>query len=252
MNSKKNVKANEKINFYFSSTKRSTEEVSVTDFLAKRLRLELENPNQVTTLNQRIQPDSTDHTECDRKIKLLEMQIVQLNEKIGDLENKNKILTKDCKNLKRLFDDSNKINMYKDMQINKILSATPGNSNATAPDQLVMFHSFEGVFTKTELTDLRSVNIRSTNDSTFIKDCLRMMYKNDLLKLEFRTAEFAVDGKQPMSEKKKKIITQMYTERLSYVPKDEFPWRLKKLNEHIKSGIRNIVRSKAFQQQQHQ
>lgn len=243
MSTKKVIQPKGKINFYFSKAKRSREETPAANFFAKRLRRECEilSNSQVEKDDEHFEHLSEDHSECVKKIKQLQKQVEDLSTKNRDLEIRNNTLQKDCKHLKKLFDESNKINLQKDIRINSIL-----NEKSNSEESQSMFNNFKIYFTDNELRDLRSIQIRSPGDSTFIINCLRMLYKQNLQMLAYRTAEISLENKQPITPSKKKIISNIYKERLLYVPSSEFQWRLKKLNAHIKSGIRNIVRSKTY------
>lgn len=241
MSSKKKVHPKEKINHFFSKVKRPIEENSPTNLLAKRLRQEIEAVNTLETETPKKIEVEPDHLECLKKIKELETIIQNLTTKNRDLEAQNNVLQKDCKQLKKLFNESNKMNLQKDMKINSILI---DKKTGPAAEQS-MFKSFQNILTETELKELRSISISTSSDSKFITSCLRMLYKQDHSVLASRTAEFTTNDKKPITPSKKETIEKIFKERLLYAPSEEYSARLKKLNELLKWGIRNTTRKLA-------
>lgn len=239
MSSKKKVHPKEKINHFFSKVKRPIEENSPTNFLAKRLRQEIEAVNILEKETHKEIEDEPNHLECSKKLKELEAIIQNLTTKNRDLVAQNNVLQKDCKQLRKLFNESNKMNLQKDIKINSILI----DKNTGPAAEQSMFKSFQGIFTETELRDLRSIPISTTSDSKFITSCLRMLYKQDLSVLASRTAEFATNNKKPITPSKKQTIEKIFKERLLYAPSEEYSGRLKKLNEFLKWGIRNTTKT---------
>lgn len=217
-----------KINYYFPTIpKRHLENSPLESTLAKRLREESQALKK-SDLENGSHTKETDHTECMKKINALEEQIVELTKK-------NQLLTKDCKRLKKLFDDAAKMNLHKDIKMKDILSA---QSNSI--EQPLMFASFKDL-SGPELTALRSIPSLQTADSKFVTKCLRIAYRNDIHLLAQRTAKNETEGKQPISPEKKDFIRKMYEERLLYIPTEQYSTRSKNLNEHLKNGIRNTV-----------
>lgn len=238
MSSKQNPKPrpSETINHYFPKLKRNAEEISVEKTLAKRLRDESQLLKDLDSAKE-LSNIQSDHTECDKKVMELERQVV-------DLTNKNREILNDCKRLKKMFDEATKINLQKDMKINKMISK--GGENSKKGERL-MFYKYKSDFTDSELTVLRSIRFLNKDDSTFIATCLRILYKEDLKVLKHRTAEMPFDGKTPITPKKKDLIKNIYQERLAYVSPDEYSFRYNKFNIHLKNAIHNTIHSKLIE-----
>lgn len=96
--------------------------------------------------------------------------------------------------------------------------------------------------------DLMGLGKAKKLDSTFVKDCLRFLYKNDLNALKHITVKKAVDGKTVMPTEKREMIAAALRFRLSRFKDDfsalELHERSKdaKIDEHIQNGLQNTIK----------
>lgn len=177
-----------------------------------------------------------DHTDCNKKIE-------QLQNELKELKKTNVELLSDNKRLKKLFDQSTKINLHKDLKINNIVSDT---QNSLISHGKSTFSLFESTFLLTELQALRSISINRTGDSTFVLTSMRFLYKDNLNLLKSRTSTKPTETKQPITPSKKDIVTKIFRERLLVLglcPSD-FNTRFAKLNDHIKTALKNLSKKK--------
>lgn len=108
----------------------------------------------------------------------------------------------------------------------------------------LVYTKFKDSFTEDELAILRSIDDKSSSDSSFVLACVRSLYKNDLNRLK----NISVTGrsrfnqqKVKMSPQKMKTITSIFEERLSTMnlKSNEKIQREKRMNTHIKRAILN-------------
>lgn len=205
------------MNNYFPRVKRDNNTESPADFLNKRVRLEV---NQLSENN-------CGNSKCENCKKL---------EKIIDAYKKENIeLSNDNKQLKKMFNKSNQINLEKDVLICRLKNEENKNYSGT------VFSEFGDIFEDTELKTLRSISASSHRDSTFILNVIRILYKNNSAILSSRTAFNKTANKQPVTPEKKVIINKLYKERLKSLNLNaaEYTVRYSKMNEYMMNGIKN-------------
>lgn len=150
----------------------------------------------------------------------------KLRSKIKSLEKDNEALNESNKMLTKLLQKSR--NKCKE-QAMKIINLT---EKCDKPSKL--FCNFSEIC-ENDLRDLRSIKSGKFNDSTFIKKCLEVLYKNDFEALKHRSV--TGKSKQKITPTKEKIIRKLFEERLCYEKESD-----KKFNERF---IRlNIILSK--------
>lgn len=121
--------------------------------------------------------------------------------------------------------------------------------------QTELLTEFESEFTQDQLSVLRSIGENSPEDSKFILKCVRFLYADNLDVLKFRSVTGRSNGsvkKEPMSEKKKQLLSEMYSERLNSLDLDNNikKERFKQLNKHIKDAIVHAGRADDKKQRQ--
>lgn len=101
-------------------------------------------------------------------------------------------------------------------------------------------------FNESTLDDLRSIAAGKSNDSYFVRRVVQALYEDNLGILEKRTAKLKTDKKDPITPKKKEIITAIFDERLTMeaISSVEKLDRECKLNRFIKNAIDNITKKK--------
>lgn len=108
------------------------------------------------------------------------------------------------------------------------------------------FDTFKNVFDEKFIEDLKRLDKSRKNDSTFILQCLKKLYKNTE-QLQMITA-CGTDGKSTVSLEKRNVIESLFLERLSNqeLTQVEITERYIRLNVLINSSINNILRSKVI------
>lgn len=105
------------------------------------------------------------------------------------------------------------------------------------------------IFTESERLTLMGLRKEKKFDSTFVKDCVRFLYKDDLHALKYMTVKHAVEGKSLMSLERKEIIATALRHRLSRFKNDFSAHELherstdKKIDEHIQNAIQNTIKN---------
>lgn len=228
-----NKSSDTKINHYFPQKKTKSELQNRAIFLKNRLQLESDSNSEVNEPNT-----NSRCIDCEQKIKSLELELELAKKKIVELEKKNKDVRDDCKKLKKMYTASIEINLHKDLQINE-LSKQPGN----------LYSTFSKDLSVKALDSLRKIPSGKKNDSTTVKECLYHLHKNNLSILSkrgvFDRPEKNIKAISPL---KKEIIKNLLIERVKSetVSSEEITIRSQKLDDHIRNGINNIVRSAEF------
>lgn len=175
--------------------------------------------------------------------------------KVSELEKENLKLKKDNTDLKKLFNKSNQVNLQKDLLIHQLRKQLNENNGQLKSDSLdesqtkkqkLLFEKFQNTIDSENLVKLRSISDRKEKDSTFVSQCLKILYESDVSVLTERTATKTTSNKEELTPEKKSIINQLFFERLSSInlsPKDEEE-RRSKLRIHLSNSIHNISSTK--------
>lgn len=101
------------------------------------------------------------------------------------------------------------------------------------------------IFNEMELASFRSIPASSSRDSSFVLLALRTIYRENLSVLNSRTGSTVYQGKQPITPEKKRIIQDLFFERLESLGLEtiECNLRKRKLNDYTAAGIANIKKS---------
>lgn len=117
------------------------------------------------------------------------------------------------------------------------------NTKKNAMQTPILFDQFNGILTENQLGTLRSIVKSTTGDSTFVLNCVRFMYCDDLGKLASKsvTGGSKKDSKEALSPQKLGQMKTMYVERLTdlNIGKEEKGEREKKFNQHVHRAIIN-------------
>lgn len=144
--------------------------------------------------------------------------------KVSALEKQVSSLTKDNKNLKYLLNKSNQINLQKDLLIiqlkNTISENEKNKSELHIPNRNqvraeILFQNFENEISQNDLLSLRSINDKKEKDSTFVLKSLKIIYKDNLSVLSQKCATTTTSTKQQLTPYKKKVLNDLFIERLS-------------------------------------
>lgn len=158
------------------------------------------------------------------------------------------MLKKNLFTAKALLRKSTSINMDKDVEIKMLTSK---KNREMKSDHL--FEEFSSNFDKKELTTIRSVLPGQKNDSRFILNIMRFLYKGDeRAKLQNRSAagrKHNGEKKAELSFEKKSILKTMFEQRVNdecpesieSIDTKEHSNRIKNLNKLIRSAIHNIM-----------
>lgn len=225
------AKANEKdtINYYFPQ-KKVNEKKSREDFLKDRL-------------NDLQDSKEEKKCECYEKLQQIEIELEIARKKIEQLELLNSELKMDCKQLKKMYVASNEVNLHKDIKIEKL------EKHSCPEEDQKIFSKFAINFDESTLSNFRKITPGKSHDSTIVNKCICSLYEHNILEL-LKIGVTNKNGKKVISPQKKKVISEVLTERVQFeeTTTEEFNQRIAttKINEHIRYGIKNIVQSKFF------
>lgn len=158
-------------------------------------------------------------------------------EELLTLKNKYKICEKNLKLAKNLLKKSSQLNLENN------------EKNTTN----ILFESFAENFENQDMIEIRSIASGSKKDSTFISKIMHSFYKNDLSKLNDRSAtgkKFNGIKKHEITFEKKKVMEKMLIERVKCELNDisctskEFLARVGRLNTLIRFAIGNLLPKK--------
>lgn len=191
---------------FFSSTK-NTNQPPQKKFLTERINQEVEKIHEKDSNKCDDVEECVNCEKCSKK----EIEINELREKLKISENKNSVLLKDNKQLKKLLTQSNKVNFNKDLKIEQLQKeSTDKPENNSIKFDKIVFGRFANIFNEQELANFRSIPGSSSRDSSFILFALRCLYKEDLSELNSRTASSALQDKQPITPQKKKLFKKYF------------------------------------------
>lgn len=193
------------------------------NFFADKVASHVENSNTNTT-------ETVEHSDLSNKI---------------ELEKKLEISEKELKQAKKLLRASSDVNLEKDLAIKKLM---PQNSNNGG----LLYEEFSQRFEDVELKQIRSIHAGESNDSKFVLNIMKVLYKNESEKLKNRSAtgrKFKNTSKLEVSFEKKNLLNQLLNERVAYESQNmsdsaqQFTRRTKNLNKLIRYAIHNILAS---------
>lgn len=165
------------------------------------------------------------------------------------LRNEIKVLTKTLSAAKSLLRKTNHVNMQKDLQIKKLTTQSEAEKKS---DHL--FNEFSLIFEKCELATIRSVGPGQKNDSRFILNIMRFLYKGDETeKLKNRSVngrKYKGENKLEISFEKKQMLETMFKQRVDdecsemsqLIVTNEHSKRIKTVGNLIRSAIHNILK----------
>lgn len=237
MKTAKNSDKNDLTNYF--ATKKRPADTSSDEFLNKRLREEKERLNSHPTDTQQEHSKSKKPKSC-QDCKKKDSELEKLKKTFNDLQKVNTGLVKDNKSLKHLLSKCTKVNLEKDLKIEKLTHQR--EESDVSP---MIFGKYEDIFEDKELTTLRSIPFTKSKDSSFILQVIRLLYKNNLDALKSRTTASKTADKSPITPEKKAVIKDLYDERLNSLKLNDFELstRKSKLNEYTMTGITNIRKS---------
>lgn len=130
----------------------------------------------------------------------------------------------------------------KDQKIFEMRRCTKESGNKNQLKSTLPFNEFSEDISLDQLAHLRSIGPTPAEDSNFVLNCVRSLYSGHLHVLNQRTLTGRnAKGKQKkqMTPRKRKVIEDMYNQRLDMVCDDGIKRgeRLKKINSHIKNAI---------------
>lgn len=157
-----------------------------------------------------------------------------LREKYVKLQNENTQLLKDNQTLKKLLKKSERVNLLKDIELNKKrLSETTE----------MLFSKIEHSFTQKQLKALILIKRGKTKDSTFVKQLMKFLYPNGVENLTIRVQK-KNERKTIVPPKDVDLINNMLTERVRSegVSESEVHERIGRTNVLIGYAIGNLNR----------
>lgn len=164
------------------------------------------------------------------------------------LEKENKAIAHEMQNVKKLYRTSLQVSLMKDLKIQQMENLLKEKSITFSTDDYNKGHfdRFKKIFTELELASLRGLDFKTSTDSTFLRYCMKALYKQDLSVILKKTLNgtkkriFLSEGqiitipeKEPISPPKKVILRNIFDERIDAVPNLSFrekDQRLKNFN----------------------
>lgn len=138
-------------------------------------------------------------------------------------------------------------NLMSEMKLAEKVSE-PDASFGTSNDTNKILSTFENVLTQNELAKLRSIGTSKKEDSSFILNSIRFLYKNDIDKissLSLTGRSRGTEAKQKISPQKYDTIKNMFSERLASLKLNstEYTDRSKQINTLMKNAFINTKRN---------
>lgn len=164
------------------------------------------------------------------------------------LENKLKISEENLKVAKNLLRKASDMNLEKDLKIQQLMKQ---NVPRDANTDMVLFKEYLNRFDVTDMVKIRSIGPGPQKDSKFINVILKSLYKNELYKLENRSAtgkKFKGEKKLEVSFEKKELMKNMLNERVRnelcdpFETSNEFFNRVNRLNTFLRNAISNSLK----------
>lgn len=112
------------------------------------------------------------------------------------------------------------------------------------PDMTNAYANFVEQFSGHQLSELRSIGMKNSGDSTFILTAIRNLYaeNKEVLKKKTVSGKSKSGTKECVSPEKHSTLYKLYSERLSNVSNtEERNERLKNLNKHVKNALRRAT-----------
>lgn len=156
-------------------------------------------------------------------------------------------LRRDNTALKKLVDSSKTVNLYKDIQIQKLKSK---NGNEVCSDNVtlqskLLFAKHAGNFTAEQLRSLRSIGKGQKCDTTFIGKCLDYLYDGNVQTIAGKCGgDKKMKGKALITPPKKLLMETMLNERIESegVTTEVNIERIRRLNRMIGDSIYSVAR----------
>lgn len=150
-------------------------------------------------------------------------------------------LQKEVKDARKLYFSLLQTNFQKDMTIASLdsqLNMRDDGAPSAGPEPFKRFADF---FNENDLVHLRGIDHRSASDSTFIRQSLKFLYRNNLHVLSNKSAK-GNKNKESITPQKMMILSNIFDERVSGMDLVEHEKRRRKLNfgRLIARAISNI------------
>lgn len=221
---------------------KSKQKESASDFYTKNL------PQATASNNVCDQPIPTSTSNItDEKLlaenAILKLQLIDANAEITKLRIENKKISEDLASVKRLYNQTCRSYVQKDFKI-KLLEKANETKKSTNGEPKVLYEQYEQILGAETLIKLRSVKGMKRNDSTFILQCMRQLYKDPKM-VRLKSARGSGNVKSTISPDKRQLMENIFADRLSNedIDEREFSVRYIRLNDLINSAINNIRRA---------
>lgn len=207
--------------------------------------MHLDNRNASTTIldppavikHEHVQQASTQNVDLQAENERLEAENHGLRVTNDKLRKENQKIRQELIALKRMYDST------EHNYVQKLLKMKIREQNFS-PD-VGQFGRFESVFGVEIIERLRALDHSKKRDSSFILECMRKLCSDDAqLKHVTACGRKGKLQKSNFSEEKRKILDDIFIERLATAQADEIETndRYFRLNELINNAINNIVR----------
>lgn len=222
--------------------------VSVTSAQSKVTENDLQkniNSDDIETRTDCVQSKDSSEELQDNLI-LSDIDPARVNDKA---EEKLQLTERNLKQAKQLLRKTSEINLQKDLTIKHLMAQ---NEAAVPKSNELLYTKFVSHFEPAEIRNIRSIGPGAKNDSKFILNIMRSLYKGDEAeKLKNRSAAGRTHNKHSKLEvsfEKKNIMEKMMTERMHLEvladTTQNLVARTKKLNALIRYAIHNIQKGK--------
>lgn len=165
---------------------------------------------------------------------------------IARLELINKKLENELKAARKLLRTNLQINLSKDLKINQMHKMLKENSIRCNPEEFDcgQFKRFDGIFTSQELASFRGLDFGKSSDSSFLRLCIKALYRENLQSLAKKTiygreervvkrenGVTHLPAKERISPEKMVIVEEIFQERIDAIPNiDQFAKNRRKGN----------------------
>lgn len=178
---------------------------------------------------------------CHGEITRMQLQKDTLSKKLINIQKAQLACLKMCgKKDDRIKELRDKIKLQKSGNSN-IIPIVVGQEKSKAGK--ILFEKFKDDFSEDQLRTLRSNIKTSRADSTFVLNCVRFSYSDELEKLQQKSLKGRTGGKEAISPIKMRRMESLFKEYLAdmELKEAERSNREKKFGRHVHSAIMNIT-----------
>lgn len=220
---------------FFNKKKQTSARISSRDFYKQNL--PSNSKSQLVESNHLNQDQVNDFATLKSENVHLKLELSEEKKKNEALAKENTKLKSDLIQLRKLYNNACRNYVKKDMKIKML-------ETKIVPSGLP-FEKYKTTLGEKLIKKLRLLDSKRRSDSTFVNKCVQKIYEHEISKLSNKTAN-GMFGKGSLTPDKKKVIEELFFERLSIEQLDEIEHeeRFKRFNTLLNSSIQTIRRTK--------